>query len=281
VARILLILLAAMVSLAGCTPSVEFVRESTQAPIPAASYLEAAQRGADVYEIIAEQSLMLVRVGRSGRAQRLGHDHAIASEDLAGYVETGRYPAESRADIAFPLRNLIVDKPEYREHFELDTEPSADDIAGTYANMLKILEPDSYTWATINAHVVAERGEEIQLGVSVSLHGATMDYVVPVQLRVEDSLLVADARAVIDQSDFGIEPFSAAGGLLRVADELVVELHIAARRLKPREAAVRMRDATPRISALDSVPDSEVCHRSCGILRGFVRTESVSIPKPG
>lgn len=280
-ARILLTLLVTIAALAGCTPSVEFVRETTQAPVPATSYVEAAQRGANVYEIVAEQSLMLVRVGRSGRAQRLGHDHAIASEDLAGYVETGSDPAESRADIAFPLRNLIVDKPEYRQHFALDTEPSADDIAGTYTNMLKVLEPDSNPWVTIHAHVVAGHGEAIELGVSISLHGATMNYVVPVRLRVEDNLLVADARAVIHQSNFGIEPFSVAGGLLRVADELVIEIHIAARKFQPRQAAVKTRDATPQISARDFVPGSEECRRNCGSLAAPVRTARVSIPKPG
>jgi len=230
--RILPVLFTVIVALGACAPPVEFVRESTQAPLPVASYVEAARRGAIVYEIVADQSLMLIHVARGGRMRRLGHDHAIASEELEGYVETGGDPAGSRADIAFPLRDLIVDKPEYRDHFALDTEPSADDIANTYANMLKVLVPDNYPWATMHARIVSEDGEATQLNVSVSLHGATKDYLVPAQLRIEDNRLVADARAVIHQSDFGIKPYSVAGGILRVADQLVVEFHVTGRRLR-------------------------------------------------
>jgi len=219
---------------AGCTTPVERVPEKTPAPLPEASYAEAARQGSVVYEILPQESLLLVRVGRGGRAKRLGHEHAVASEDLAGFVEYGDDPDRARADIAFPLRGLIVDKPAYREHFALDTEPSAEDIAGTYSNMLKVFEPSSYPWATMHAEVASIDGDALQLGVSVTLHGATAEYLLPASISVEDGWLVADASALIRHSDFGVEPFSAAGGLLRVADELTVELHLVGRRLRSR-----------------------------------------------
>jgi len=173
-------------------------------------------------------------VGRGGRAKRLGHEHAVASEDLEGFIEFGDDPAKARADVAFPLRELVVDKPEYREHFALDTEPSADDIAGTYTNMLKVLEPSAYPWATLQAWIAAADGDALQFAVSVTLHGATMEYLLPASVSVDRGTLVADASTIIRHSDFGVEPFSAAGGLLRVADELAIELHLVGRRFRPR-----------------------------------------------
>lgn len=157
----------------------------------------------------------------------------MASENLSGFVEYGDDPARARADIAFPLRELIVDRPEHRMHFALDTEPSADDVAGTYTNMLKVLEPDAHPWATMRALVASADGTELELAVSVTLHGATAEYLLPARISVVGDRLTADADAVIRHSDFGVTPFSAMGGLLRVADELEVELHIVAGRIRP------------------------------------------------
>lgn len=222
---------ALLAVIAGCAVPVEKVPESSPAPLPAESYLEAAAAGAPVYEVVSQQSLLLVRVGRAGRAQRLGHEHAVASENLSGFVEFGDDPATARADIAFPLRELVVDKAAYREHFALDTEPSADDVAGTYSNMLKVLEPSAYPWATIRALVASVDGDDLQLGVSVTLHGTTAEYLLPATVRIDDDTLIADVSGVIRHSDFGLEPFSAMAGLLRVADELAIELHLVGRRL--------------------------------------------------
>lgn len=223
---------ALLAVLAGCAVPVEQVREDSPAPLPAASYVQAARQGARVYEIVPQDSLLLVRVGRAGRAQRLGHEHAVASETLAGFVELGDDPTTARADIAFALRELVVDKAEYREHFALDTEPSPDDIAGTYSNMLKVLEPSTYPWATIRALVLSVDGADLQLGASVTLHGATAEYLLPARIRIENDRLTADVSGTIRHSDFGVEPFSAMAGLLRVADELAIELHLVGRRLK-------------------------------------------------
>lgn len=218
---------------AGCAAPIEVVPELSPAPLPAGTYREAARAGAPVYEILREESIMLVRVGRAGRAKRLGHEHAVASEHLVGFVEFGGDPATARADIVFPLRELVVDNPEHRAHFALDTDPSEDDILGTYGNMLKVLEPDTYPWAAVHLRIASVDGDTLALATSVTVHGMTVEYLLPARIRVDGNRLTADADAVVKHSDFGLEPFSAAGGLLRVADELEVELHVVARRIGP------------------------------------------------
>jgi len=207
------------------------IDETSHAPLPEASYIEAARAGRDVYRIVPHESLILVRVGRAGRMQRFGHEHAVASEDLQGFVEIGGDLNAARTDLAFPLRNLVVDKPIYRERLQLDTEPSDDDIAGTYTNMLNILEPALYPWAKINAVIVSGPIGQPQLNVSVVLHGTAFELLLPVHLETLGDRLIASGSAVIRHTDFGLDPFSAAGGLLRVADELAVEFRLVGNRI--------------------------------------------------
>ncbi len=214
--------------LAGCTESTVRTDEATIAPLPEDSYLQVAGER-PVYRIDPQRSVIIVRTGREGPAARLGHDHAIASESIAGFVEVHDNPDQSRADIAFPIRELIVDKPEYREQLQLDTTPSESDIAGTYANMLKVIPPDVNPWITINA-TIAEPGI---LAVAVTLSGRTVNYLVPTTIDSDSQRATMSGSATIRHTDFDLSPFSAVGGLLRVSDELGIRFDITAERVSP------------------------------------------------
>lgn len=212
--------------LAACSQSIQVRDETSRAPLPETGYLEAASSGARVYRILPQESLILVHVGRAGTMARLGHDHAIASEDVQGFVEISDDRSASRADVALPLRNLIVDKPAYRERLSLETEPSATDIAGTYSNMLKVLEPEPYPWVAVHARIASADANQAMLSVAVTLHGVASDYLVPVELVIQPNRIEVSGKASIRHQEFGLTPFSAVGGLLRVADELEVEFHL-------------------------------------------------------
>jgi hypothetical protein len=204
------------------------VNEQSTAPLPVASYMTAASSGSDVYRILPEESLVLIHVTRTGAMKKLGHDHAVASEDVQGYIEINDDPSASRADVVLPLRNLVIDKPEHRQQLGLDTDPSESDVAGTYSNMLKVLGPEFYPWVAIRAMIVSTDETGTSLGVSITINGRAVELIVPVELEIEATRLVVSGRTTIKQSDFGLVPFQAAGGLLRVADELDMAFHLVA-----------------------------------------------------
>lgn len=210
----------------GCSDNIMPTDEATTPPLPADSYerLVAVSR---IYRIDPQRSTIVVEVGRDGPAARLGHDHAIASEKLQGFVEAPTDPARSRADFAFALRELVVDRAVYRDQLGLDTTPSESDIAGTYANMLRVVSPEGHPWVTVNA-TIAEPGT---LAVAVTLAGRTVNYLVPASISTDRERVSVSGSTVIRHEDFGLSPFSAAGGLLRVADELGIHFDITAERL--------------------------------------------------
>ncbi len=211
----------ALLLLAGCGPVTPMSDETSRAPLPDYTVSGSASR---VFEIDPSRSLLLVRTGRTGRASRFGHDHAIASESLAGFIEIHDDPDRSRADLAFAVRELIVDKAEYRDRLALDTEPSESDIAGTYTNMLKVLAPEEQAWVMLSVRP-AEPGI---FAVSATVRGTTAEYLVPVVMVEQDDRLNVTAELVVAHSDFALEPFTALGGLLGVADDLSVSIELQA-----------------------------------------------------
>lgn len=194
--------------------------------LPVDDYREALARGEPVYRIDPDESLLIVKVYRAGPLARLGHDHIVASRDLAGFAVWPGTPGGARADIIMPLATLGVDDPALRADAGFESEPSAEDIVGTRRNMLASLEatlfPDVLAHATLTAR---ER-----LRVELQLHGVQQSFEVPVDLRVTDDRLEASGSFALTQSQFGVTPHSVFGGALSVADRLDVTFRLSATR---------------------------------------------------
>lgn len=222
--------LAILWLVAACATRIPFELEKTAAPIDLAAYQSAARTGAHIYEIVPSESLVLLKVGRAGSMAKLGHDHAIASVDLVGLVALHTDHGESSASIAMPLKNLIVDSPAYRKRLGLDSEPSEEDIAGTYSNMQKMLDADTWPWVLLEVQLVDATANPSLANVSITLHGVTRSLTVPMALTTNGERVSVDGQFSVTQSDFGIVPFSALGGLMRVADEIDIQFEVVAKR---------------------------------------------------
>ena len=221
--------LAPLAMLAACAQPEYAPDELAVPPLSVEIYRDAAKRGASVYRVDPQQSLVLIHVGRAGAMKSAGHDHVIASEDVEGLVLLSEDPSASRTDLRIPLQRLIVDKTEYLTRFGLETGVSESAINGTTNNMQdKVLESRAYPWAEVHALIASVHDERPDLSVSVTLHGVTFNYVVPVELLIEPQRLSVKGRMSIRHSDFELTPFSAAGGLLRVAGEIDIEFDIVA-----------------------------------------------------
>ena len=223
--------LAAAVLLAACAQPPPYEPGDTAAPpLPEAVYRQAAA-GETVYRIDAQRSRLFLRTGRDGPMKSAGHDHVIASTDVEGWVLVAEDLAGSRADLRLPLQELVVDDPAYRERFGLDPELPDSAIEGTTRNMQeRVLESGQFPWATASVRVLSMQGSQAQLDVRVGAHGTSFDYRVPATLSVGPDELEATGSMTLRHADFGLMAFSAAGGLLRVAEEIELVFEIVGER---------------------------------------------------
>ena len=88
-------MLAGAVMLAGC--AVQPLRPTagpggSPAQSPDDFYRQAARAGSAVFAIDPADSLLVIEVRRGGSLAKLGHDHAIASHNVRGYVAPERWP---------------------------------------------------------------------------------------------------------------------------------------------------------------------------------------------
>lgn len=219
---------AGVVTLLGaCVPSVREAAPGHDAVLPPdfpiAAYRDAARRGERVYRIDTAGSLVVIEVRREGSLAHLGHDHVVASRDLAGYV----LPGEGRADLAIPLGRLTVDEPVLRAEAGFDTQPSSADVDATRHNMLtRVLEIDRHPFATVRVARSEPRSDRIE--VAITLHGATRRFEVPVRVEADGDGIVVSGRFSFEQSAFGIVPFAILGGAIAVRDRLDLRYRVRA-----------------------------------------------------
>jgi len=153
----------------------------------------------------------------------------IASADVEGLVLLSGKPQQSRADLRLPLQQLVVDDPANRERFGLEPELPESAVEGTTRNMQdRVLESGLFPWATVNVQVRSMQGTQADLDVHVTVHGTTFDYRVPAVFDIDAERLGVSGTMTVSHADFGLTPFSAAGGLLRVADDIDVVFDLVA-----------------------------------------------------
>jgi hypothetical protein len=221
--------LAVAALLEACAPQPTAPEQPATAGVPAefpqSFYDQAAARGEPVYRVDPKQSVVVIEVRRGGSLARLGHDHVVAAHNVAGFVA----PQTGRADLSIALDGLAVDEPELRKASGFDTQPSESDIAGTRANMLgKVLETDKFPHALVGIRI--SRGG--QLAVAITLHGTTRTLEVPALLTVGDAETHVAGKLALNQTDFGITPFSILGGAVAVQDRLELRFDVRATRMR-------------------------------------------------
>lgn len=193
---------------------------------PRGDYEQAAAQGKPVYRVDAARSLVAITVRRGGSLARLGHDHVVASHAVQGYIA----PEQGRADLYVPLGELSVDEPALRTEAGLDTQPSPSDIAGTRTNMLgKVLDTRQFPFALIRVRGVKKMPTGVLLAAAITLHGVTRRFEVPAQIETGRGQMSITGLLGLNQSDFGIVPFSILGGAIQVQDRISLRFRIYAR----------------------------------------------------
>lgn len=179
------------------------------------------------YTIVAGESSFWVFVPKTGLLSGLAHDHEIGVKSFTGKIvvpDSGASGGSLELDV--DATSLAV----------LDKKPSEDDKKKIYNSMhTDVLESAKYpkiTFKSVSVNDLKPTGGDsfsFTLNGNLSLHGVTKRIAVPVSLTINAQELRASGKYTLRQTDYGIKPYSAAGGTIKVKNDIVVNFNIVAK----------------------------------------------------
>jgi polyisoprenoid-binding protein YceI len=179
------------------------------------------------YVIDPKGSTFTVRAFATGLLSSFGHNPTIAVPDLQGEVQfTSGGLEDASLRIVIQAASLVVtddisqkdrEEIERRMHDEVLETDGFEEIvydAARASSVQKIAE---------GQYVVALNGE-------LTLHGVNRAQPVSARVTIKGEILRATGDFSIRQSDYAIRPVSAAGGTVKLKDELKLSFDITARK---------------------------------------------------
>jgi polyisoprenoid-binding protein YceI len=164
--------------------------------------------------IDVDNSTLRIHVGKAGLFSTAGHEHWISAPIDRGSLDD----SEASEHVAFVVqaRKLMV---------EPDKDLSADKQAEVQRTMQeKVLESDKYPEISFRSSSVKKTSSDSWTVTGIlSLHGSSNRVSATVR-RVQGRYV---GRCRIKQTDFGIEPVTVGGGLVKVKNELDIEFDVA------------------------------------------------------
>lgn len=198
---------------------------------PGFDYTSAAAASGAVFVLDPRATQIDIVVRRDGPLARFGHDHVVTVRDPEGLLLFDETGPDSRAALRFRLDNLVVDSAEARARHELDTDPDAADIEGTRKNLLEhVLDAGQWPWATLGLTGFERQEDHYSAMLTVAISGSSYTGRQPFHVHRAVDRVRVDGLIILRQTELGIEPFSALGGGLRVADPLEIHFRIEATR---------------------------------------------------
>jgi polyisoprenoid-binding protein YceI len=169
-------------------------------------------------------SSLFIHVGKTGIGSFAGHEHEVVAlfpkgEVVADFDDVAR----SSLEVVVDARALTVvargepegDAPQVEQKMK---GPEVLDVA-RYPTIL-------FRSQKVTGKPLSQGSYELTIAGEISLHGITRPVTVPLRVESRGEALTATGKFVVKQTDFGIEPVSAGGGLVKVEDEVTITLRI-------------------------------------------------------
>ena len=185
-----------------------------------------AQR-AHTYKIVPSESNLWVFVAKAGLFSAFAHDHNIGVKSFSGSVtvpESGAASGALTLDIEAKSLTVLDQKVSEKDRTEISNSMHS-----------AVLESEKYPKITFKSASVSglkqtgEQAYSFTVNGDLTLHGATKRIAVPVSATITPQQLRATGKYTLRQTDFSIKPYSAAGGAVKVKDEVVVNFNIVAK----------------------------------------------------
>jgi polyisoprenoid-binding protein YceI len=175
------------------------------------------QTGTVTYRLVPEQSKFTVQAFAEGLFSAFGHDPVIHIRGFTGEV---RFVPESFANASLEIRvdpNSLAVSEEVKEKDRLEIEQIMK------GEVLESAKYNEIVFTSSNITVNKLAGERCRVRVigELTLHGVTQKNLwISAEATVSEDTLRAHGDFSLKQSDFGIKPYSAAGGTIKLKNEL-------------------------------------------------------------
>jgi polyisoprenoid-binding protein YceI len=178
------------------------------------------------YLIDGKGSKFIVRAFATGLLSAFGHDPTISIEDFEGEARVNPDALEeSSVHILIHAGSLVVtDDVSNKDRDEIERRMHQE-----------VLESDGYPeieyqCSKVSASKTGEGQYWVALNGELSLHGVTRTLPVSARVSLNGDVLRATGDFSVRQSDFDLKLVSAAGGTVRVKDEIKLSFDITARK---------------------------------------------------
>ena len=216
--------IVAALLLTGCPSTAVRPPGPSQEPLPDVGAPEV--RGATMYSIDSQASSVQIHVFRGGTLARLGHNHVMTSKHVTGRAWAHAALERSGFELSFPVAQLLVDDAKERAAAGSDFpgEIPDDDREGTKKNMLRaeVLDAERYPAVSLRSVKVSGTLQKLQIIARIKIKETSQDVTIPASVTIEGSRLTATGEFDVQQTSFGIKPFSIGLGALEVVDKLHV-----------------------------------------------------------
>ena len=159
----------------------------------------------------AQKSQITIQSHKAGLFSAFGHNHTI----IAPVSQAGIDPKKLSVEIVVATKQMKV----------IDKEVSDSDRAEIQSTMLgpKVLDTDKYPEVRFKSSRVEQKSpQHYQVSGTLSLHGVNKD----ISFEVSETSGHYQGKTRLKQTEFGIQPVTAAGGTIKVKDELDIEFDI-------------------------------------------------------
>jgi polyisoprenoid-binding protein YceI len=178
------------------------------------------------YSIDSKASNFTIRAFAGGMLSAFAHSPTIAVQNLHGDVKVSSPLEESGLRLVIPAASLTVtDDISSKDRSEIESKMREE-----------VLDTESYpdiVYESSRMSSVQRLGEgfySVVLNGALTLHGMTHEQPVPARVTLSGDVLRAAGEFSLRQGDYDIRPVTAAGGTVKLKDELKLSFNISARR---------------------------------------------------
>jgi polyisoprenoid-binding protein YceI len=171
------------------------------------------------YNLGPTDGTLQVRTGRAGMAQKVGHDLTLEASNWKATVTVDPEPAQSTVQATIEPRSLEV------VNGSGGAKPLSDkDKKDIKKNIAGLLGNGSITFESTKVQPKGDSGATVLGNLSIAGQSRQISLDLTVEPNGTDAHL--KGRVPIVQSNFGVKPFTAMMGALKVKDEVEVGLDV-------------------------------------------------------